>query len=116
MSQDTVNQTEGETNPQELPEGETPSQETPQCGFDREFKFLDEHLGSERVRIDSDFELSKKCLDPKKSGDSIMEDSYFTGKDHKPFKKVVLPFATEKESASLPKGVDYRQKNDSSLL
>ncbi len=112
------NTPEGETNSQELPECEIPSQETSQSIFDSVPSLLDEHLGSSRVRIDSDFELSKKCFTPViTQNDPVIDGSNFAGKDHTPFdKKVEPPVAIDGEKTPLRKGIDYRDNNISSLL
>lgn len=99
------------------PEGETPSQETPTHSFSvftEDYSMVD-HLKAEKAGIDQDLELSKRSFNPKKSEDSIMEDSHFSGKDQKPFDTVVPPIAETKKN-DLPKGKDYRSTNNSSLL
>ncbi len=104
-----------ETNPN-TPEGETPSEEktAPNFIFTNDYS-MEDHRRANEAGIDPDFELSKNCFSKSKLPEPVVDDSHFTGKYEKPFDiKVDIP--TDPEKKPLPKGVDYRNSNNSSLL
>lgn len=107
------------TNKNQKTEGETTPSETNFKGFDENYSF-DLHQKMQKIGVNNDLELSLK-IRPNDSvvpkTDSLIDDSHFRGNDPSPFeKRVEAPIVTLVEKIPAVKGVDYRDKNDLSIL